>query len=181
MKLSEIVAIFLMRMAQVDILPFDYAATAETIDRYLDELEKEIKKRKLSGQVDINGVRAANKQLTAAATVLNEEVKRILSMDERELRQHRKSLQKLNDILLATEMAFLYPNGLPRRPWFRRQIYAPGYYTGYGVKTLPGVREAIERNDVAEAKKMALVLEQVIVQVRTKLLEAIVIAAGSIK
>jgi N-acetylated-alpha-linked acidic dipeptidase len=41
--------------------------------------------------------------------------------------------------------------GLPRRPWFRHQIYAPGFYTGYGVKTLPGVREAIEEHDWAEA------------------------------
>ncbi|UCE08840.1 MAG: M28 family peptidase [bacterium] len=180
-KLSEIAAIFLMRMAQADILPFDYAATAETIDRYIDELEKEIKKRKLSGEVDISGVRAANRQLTAAATVLNKEITGILSMGESKLKQHKKSLRKLNDIILAAEMAFLHQQGLPRRPWFRHQIYAPGYYTGYGVKTLPGVREAIERNDVAEAKKMAGILEKVILQVRAKLLEAIVVAAGSIK
>ncbi len=41
--------------------------------------------------------------------------------------------------------------GLPRRPWFRHQIYAPGFYTGYGVKTLPGVREAIEQRNWQEA------------------------------
>ena len=40
--------------------------------------------------------------------------------------------------------------GLPRRSWFRHQIYAPGFYTGYGVKTLPGVREAIEQRDWRE-------------------------------
>jgi N-acetylated-alpha-linked acidic dipeptidase len=40
--------------------------------------------------------------------------------------------------------------GLPRRDWFRHQIYAPGFYTGYGVKTLPGVREAIEQRDWEE-------------------------------
>jgi N-acetylated-alpha-linked acidic dipeptidase len=43
--------------------------------------------------------------------------------------------------------------GLPRRPWFRHSIYAPGYYTGYGVKTLPGIREAIEERNWKEAQQ----------------------------
>jgi N-acetylated-alpha-linked acidic dipeptidase len=46
-----------------------------------------------------------------------------------------------------------HPEGLPRRDWFRHQIYAPGFYTGYGVKTLPGVREAIEQRAWAEADR----------------------------
>src|SRR3989441_5527166 len=45
----------------------------------------------------------------------------------------------------------LMGDGLPRRQWYRHQIYAPGYYTGYGVKTLPGVREAIEQKNWKEA------------------------------
>ena len=44
------------------------------------------------------------------------------------------------------------PSGLPRRPWFKHTIYAPGFYTGYGVKTLPGVREAIEQRNWKEAE-----------------------------
>ena len=44
------------------------------------------------------------------------------------------------------------PAGLPRRPWYRHLLYAPGYYTGYGVKTMPGVREAIEEKNYAEAE-----------------------------
>ena len=42
-------------------------------------------------------------------------------------------------------------NGLPRRPWYKHSLYAPGFYTGYGVKTIPGVREAIEQKDWSEA------------------------------
>jgi N-acetylated-alpha-linked acidic dipeptidase len=42
---------------------------------------------------------------------------------------------------------------LPRRPWFKHQIYAPGFYTGYGVKTLPGIREAIEQHRWEEASE----------------------------
>jgi N-acetylated-alpha-linked acidic dipeptidase len=48
---------------------------------------------------------------------------------------------------MGVEQLLTDERGLPKRPWFRHQIYAPGYYTGYGVKTLPGVREAIEQRE----------------------------------
>ncbi len=78
-------------------------------------------------------------------------------------------------------MAFLSPDGLPDRPWYRHQIYAPGLYTGYGVKTLPGVREAIEKDDVEEANRMVVVLEECLKMARVTLMDAILIAGGSIK
>ena len=59
---------------------------------------------------------------------------------------------KLNRILLGLEQKFAHPEGLPGRPWYRHHIYAPGFYTGYGVKTLPGVREAIEQRKWKEAE-----------------------------
>ena len=59
--------------------------------------------------------------------------------------------------------------GLPRRPWFKHQIYAPGFYTGYGVKTLPGIREAIEQHKWDEAGEqigiVATTLEQTAAQI----------------
>ena len=55
--------------------------------------------------------------------------------------------------LMHIEQSLLKSDGLPRRPWFRHQIYAPGFYTGYGVKTVPGVREAIEQKDWSEANR----------------------------
>ncbi len=57
----------------------------------------------------------------------------------------------LDEVLMKTERALTDNTGLPRRPWFKHTIYAPGFYTGYGVKTLPGVREAIEQRDWKEA------------------------------
>jgi N-acetylated-alpha-linked acidic dipeptidase len=54
------------------------------------------------------------------------------------------------------------PEGLPRRPWFRHQIYAPGFYTGYGVKTVPGVREAIEQKQWSEANQQIEIVARVI-------------------
>lgn len=62
------------------------------------------------------------------------------------------TLIKLNRMLYASEST-LMGEGLPRRPWFRHQIYAPGFYTGYGVKTLPGIREGLEEGFYEEAQE----------------------------
>ncbi|MDT5124245.1 MAG: hypothetical protein QOC96_3727 [Acidobacteriota bacterium] len=59
--------------------------------------------------------------------------------------------KSLDEALIQTERAMTNEQGLPRRSWFKHQIYAPGFYTGYGVKTLPGVREAIEQRNWKEA------------------------------
>ena len=61
-------------------------------------------------------------------------------------------LQLLNGILRGLERRLTWSEGLPRRPWFRHQIYAPGFWTGYGVKTLPGIREGIEERAWEEVR-----------------------------
>ena len=61
--------------------------------------------------------------------------------------------EALNKVMLGTEQVLTDVSGLPRRSWFRHQLYAPGFYTGYGVKTLPGVREAVEQKDWKEAQE----------------------------
>jgi len=61
------------------------------------------------------------------------------------------SLQAVNAKLLQSERKLASQEGLPGRPWFKHMIYAPGQYTGYGVKTIPGVREAIEQKKWKEA------------------------------
>src|SRR5207342_1280016 len=62
------------------------------------------------------------------------------------------ALAQANAIVFTAERALTRTDGLPRRPWFRHQVYAPGYYTGYGVKTLPAVREALEQRAWDEAR-----------------------------
>ena len=64
----------------------------------------------------------------------------------------RASSQAVNQKLIESERRLTDPAGLPGRPWFKHQIYAPGVYTGYGVKTIPAVREAIEQKRWAEAE-----------------------------
>ena len=62
-------------------------------------------------------------------------------------------VNELNELLREMESALTDPRGLPGRDWFKHLIYAPGMYTGYGVKTVPGVREAIEQNRWDEANQ----------------------------
>ena len=74
----------------------------------------------------------------------------------------QNSIIELDKILIQTERRLTLTSGLPRRDWFKHQIYAPGFYTGYGVKTLPGVREAIEQRNWSEAEAQIKVLAQVL-------------------
>ena len=79
---------------------------------------------------------------------------------QRALEAHLKSgrsldaaaLRELNQLLYQSERTLLSPQGLPRRPWFRHQLYAPGFYTGYGVKTMPQIREGLEEGRFTEAQ-----------------------------
>jgi N-acetylated-alpha-linked acidic dipeptidase len=68
----------------------------------------------------------------------------------------------VNQALYRAEQQLLSDNGLPRRGWYRHTIYAPGFYTGYGVKTLPGIREAIEQRNWKEAQEQIQVAARVL-------------------
>ena len=70
--------------------------------------------------------------------------------------------KELGKILYQTERTLTRKKGLPRRPWFKHHIYAPGFYTGYGVKTLPGVREAIEQRNWQEAEEQIPIVANVL-------------------
>jgi N-acetylated-alpha-linked acidic dipeptidase len=65
---------------------------------------------------------------------------------------------RLNEILYRSERAMTSTAGLPRRDWFKHEIYAPGFYTGYGVKTMPSIREALEQRDWKEAEEQIAVV-----------------------
>ncbi len=72
--------------------------------------------------------------------------------------------KQLNEILFRAERSLIQPNGLPRRKWYKHQIYAPGFYTGYGVKTLPGIREGIEEFQWKEAQDNIRIVAQTLDQ-----------------
>ena len=71
-----------------------------------------------------------------------------------------EDLKKLNEILYLSERFLTNKEGLPNRPWYIHEIYAPGFYTGYGVKTIPGVREAIEQRDWKQADEQIKVVSE---------------------
>jgi N-acetylated-alpha-linked acidic dipeptidase len=83
--------------------------------------------------------------------------------------QSRDVQQSLDNALRQVELAMITDRGLPRRPWYRHQIYAPGFYTGYGVKTLPGIREAIEQHNWNEASEQIVVVANTIDHVVTQI------------
>jgi N-acetylated-alpha-linked acidic dipeptidase len=84
-----------------------------------------------------------------------------------------EKLAKLNEIVARAERALLLPDGLPGRPWYRHQLYAPGLYTGYGVKTLPGVREAVEGKRWEEANQQARRAAQAVKAMADRVEEAV--------
>jgi N-acetylated-alpha-linked acidic dipeptidase len=80
---------------------------------------------------------------------------------------------ELNMLLYKAERSLIDPDGLPRRPWYKHEIYAPGYYTGYGVKTLPGIREAIEQRNWKEAQDNIEIVSKVLQAYNTQVQDAI--------
>ena len=173
--LTELVAKFLLRTANSTIYPFNYSSTAETIHRYIDEVEKESQVRNMASHLDFTSLRKSAKILEATSLVLNNQIELLLKNPE----GRDESIKAINRYLMLAEQKFTDERGLPGRPWFRHQIYAPGFYTGYGVKTLPGVREAIEKADVKEARKMMEILEESLNRVQKTLLKATLVAAGN--
>jgi len=72
------------------------------------------------------------------------------------------SLAEVNKMLIETERKLTNAEGLSNRPWFKHQLYAPGFYTGYGVKTVPAVREAIELKKWQQADEAIVVVARVL-------------------
>jgi N-acetylated-alpha-linked acidic dipeptidase len=86
------------------------------------------------------------------------------------VRSRRGDLARVNTALYRAEQALSDEAGLPGRSWYRHLIYAPGYYTGYGVKTMPGIREAVEDKPdgataQAQAARVATAIEQYAAQI----------------
>jgi len=166
----------MLRLANADFLPFEASTLAQTVSRYVADLtrldermreESEEKNRQLrertmllaadplkpfvapseDGEVpylELSPLRNAAVRLQASAK----------AFDARQRRDDR-TVMRLERTLSREE-------GLPGRPWYRHHVYAPGFYTGYGVKTLPGVREAIEQRKWADANAQAVILAGVL-------------------
>jgi N-acetylated-alpha-linked acidic dipeptidase len=177
---AQTVGTAVVRLADAEILPFDFTRLAETARRYVDEVQDLLKRR----QSDVSehnreiadGVFAAvndprrplvapsveavppalnfapleNASTTLAAAA--ERYKKALSGASPRLAGNAAAVRAINARIMQSERQLLDPAGLPNREWYRHLLYAPGFYTGYDVKTLPGVREGIEQRQYKEAE-----------------------------
>lgn len=157
--LAQFHAVAIARMADADVLPFEFTNYADTIGVYLDELTELAKDEK----VGLEAVRKALQGLSKAA----ESYERKLSASKLQ-----GGYEQVNAALRQVEQAMARSEGLPEREWFKHQVYAPGFYTGYGVKTVPAVREALERGDTAATRRGAAVFAEVLAAVTAKIREA---------
>ncbi|MCW5963025.1 MAG: M28 family peptidase [Bryobacterales bacterium] len=138
--LSEVMLTALLRLSNAPVLPYDFEELSRTIEGYRREVAALALERKHS--LDTASVEQDLRQLQAEARVWNEWV-----LANREtLSDDKAAAREVNAALLAAERQLALDRGLPDRAWYRHQIYAPGLFTGYGVKTLPGIRESLEQN-----------------------------------
>ena len=160
-----------LRLAQAELLPFEFTAFAETVSRYVEEVEAladelrqetDAQNRLLElgafalvappGETRVDPPRRDPVPHLNLAPLHNAVVRLRAAADgyDRAVRDAgpgapAEARRRADALLLHAERALTRPEGLPGRPWFRHFVYAPGLYTGYGVKTLPVVREAIEQ------------------------------------
>jgi len=148
--LSQLTGTLILRLADAPVLPFQFSDTADTLLRYVVELEK-LAADKKDSKVDMKPVRAAVEALKAAGQSFEKAYASVGKANSQSLLA-KKDLQQLNKLLLTSEQKLGNSDGLPRRDWFKHQIYAPGFYTGYGVKTMPQIREGLEEGRFTEAQ-----------------------------
>jgi N-acetylated-alpha-linked acidic dipeptidase len=164
-----------LRLADAPILPFDFGPVARTYGRYVAEIDSAARANTATSALDLSAVRQAIGHVDEAAraweAAYQRAMERLAGLDARALGSLAARLAEVNRLLYQSEQRLTDEGGLPERPWFRHLIYAPGFYTGYGVKTMPGIREAVEdvpNLSVAtrEAARVAGALERYAAQVR---------------
>lgn len=152
--LSQLNGTIVMRLANADVLPFEFINLAETVSGYIDDIEKLAGRSDPPKAIDFSPLHMAAKSLTDSARHYEDALMKARAAGFQKVKQ----IKALNALLYQSERRLTNQEGLPRRPWFKHQIYAPGFYTGYGVKTIPGVREAVEQkqwDEVAPQMKKA--------------------------
>jgi N-acetylated-alpha-linked acidic dipeptidase len=164
----------MLRLANADFLPFETSTFAATVARYVEDLEK-LEETTREETEDQNAL-ARERELAADPTKPFIAPKAKSAVPHLELAPLRNAAERLKKAaekfdaaesrddrtLMRLERALTRDEGLPQRPWYRHYVYAPGLYTGYGVKTLPAVREAIELRKWGEANAQAIVLANVL-------------------
>jgi N-acetylated-alpha-linked acidic dipeptidase len=145
-EMARVFGLETLRMADADVLPYDYVTYAREISAYLDAAKSKASGKGLNA-LDFASAEAAATRLAAAAR--KAQALQIAPSGD---------LAKLNLALRQTETALLSEAGLPNRPWYRHTLYAPGELTGYDAVVIPGVNEAIDAKDHERAAQQLAVL-----------------------
>ena len=194
--LSQTAGRAVLRMAQADVLPFDFTHLYKTIDGYSEELQSLLKSSRQKTEIENQMVQANVYTIGEDPTkklILPTAKTEVPYLDFSPLQNALEDLKTstdnlkvvfqnkintnisdttFNQLLYQAEQQLLSDNGLPRRPWYKHTIYAPGFYTGYGVKTMPGIREAIEQRRWSEAQEQIMIDAKAIKKLADYLKEA---------
>jgi N-acetylated-alpha-linked acidic dipeptidase len=150
-QMARIFGLEVVRMADADILPYDYEEYGKEMVAYIETAKKKAETNFGRGSVNFS-------EVTDAASHFEQTAAKIL---RRQMNPPRDAA-KLNEALRQTERALLLPDGLPDRPWFRHSIYAPGKYTGYAAEVIPGVNDAMDSRDLDRVRAQIAVLAEAV-------------------
>ena len=156
-QMARVFGLETIRMADADVLPYDYAEYAREVKAYIAAAKRKAEDEKLES-LDFSAAEAAAARFATVA-----EKAHAFDMTP------PVDLKRANTALRNTELALLSPNGLPNRPWYRHVIYAPGEFTGYAAVVIPGVNEAIDAHDQTTAAAQLTVLAQALDRAATTL------------
>jgi N-acetylated-alpha-linked acidic dipeptidase len=146
-QMARVFGLEAVRMADADVLPYDYEEYGKEIAAYLDAARKRTADKFGEHALDFRAVDAAARRFeTVGAKILAKQ------------KNPPQDAARLNQALRGAERAMLEPQGLPHRPWFRHVIYAPGEYTGYAAVVIPGVNEALDKGDSERARRQLATL-----------------------
>lgn len=151
-----------LRLADAQGLPIAYTDYAEQLRDFLTETERTAAERKLTNAFDAKALREAINDFGSEAEKTQSRQQSLIAEIERTRTQGNDAytravarLQRINDALIAAERALTDARGLRGRTWYKHQIYAPGYYTGYAAQPLPDLRQAIEDKRADDARAAA--------------------------
>ena len=162
---AQMTGVALLRLADGEVLPFDYESYGKQILEYVNEIEQQATKASTpeanndAKKIDFRGLKAAAESFAKAGADLRRRADEVvLQSDSSQAAARLAAIRDINHRLMMAERDLIEPQGLPDRPWFRHVVYAPGLYTGYGVKTIPGVREAVDAGNYARASDQAAIV-----------------------
>jgi N-acetylated-alpha-linked acidic dipeptidase len=162
--MTQLWGVLALRLANADLLPFDFASYAANIREFVNELSKGMATRNDLGQLDLKPVLDAIDDFEAAGKRLDDSATRALASGAID----SKLATTINQGTMQVERNWLNPDGIPGRPWFKHILYGARFT--YAHLELPGLTEAIEKQDWPTAKQQAEILRQALGN-NTKLLD----------